>query len=126
MKDPGRTILIVEDEPTIHTMYKLKLEMEGFSVLSAYNGEEGLQLAQKVRPNLILLDLKMPLLNGEEMLARMRSKKWGASIPVIVLTNISKDEAPKALQMLHISRYVVKAHYTPAQIVDIIKEIFLK
>lgn len=119
-------ILIVEDEPAIAGMYRFKLEKEGYEVRCAYNGEEGLELAKKFNPDLILLDLRMPIMSGDEMLEKLRATDWGKSIRVVVLTNISKDEAPSKLRFLHVDRYIVKAHYTPGQVVKIVDEILQK
>ena len=116
-------ILIVEDEETIATMYKFKLEQQGFKVISAVNGKEGLDKARYEMPDLILLDLMMPEMNGDVMLARIRSQEWGSDMRVIVLTNISRDEAPASIRLLGIDRFIVKAHTTPAQISDIVKEV---
>ncbi len=57
------------------------------------------------------------------MLARLRAQAWGADIRVIILTNLSKDEAPQVLRFLHVDRYIVKAHHTPKQLVDIVHEV---
>ena len=116
-------VLIVEDDRTISEMYKLKLELVGFDISVAFDGKEGLQLAEKHQPHLILLDLRMPVMSGDEMLEQMRSTEWGSKPRVVVLTNISKDEAPMKLRFLSVDRYVVKAHHTPQQIVDVIREV---
>ena len=79
-------------------MYKMKLSSAGYAVETAHNGQEGLELLNNFRPQLILLDLKMPIMSGDEMLAKLRETEWGAEIRVIVLTNISRDEAPRNLQ----------------------------
>ena len=114
-------IAIVEDELPIQLMYKLKLEREGFHVATASNGFEGLDVIESFLPDLILLDLRMPGMGGDEMLARLRNTEWGAGIRVVVLTNISKNEAPHTLRFLHVDSYIVKAHYTPTQVVDVVK-----
>lgn len=116
-------IAVIEDEPNICEMYRAKLSTAGFDVKTAGNGVEGLMLAEEFKPDIILLDLKMPIMSGDEMLSKLREKDWGAEMRVAILTNISKDEAPKTLQFLNIDRYIVKAHHTPSQIVDIVKEI---
>lgn len=72
---------------------------------------------------MILLDIRMPVMNGDEMLEKVRSKNWGADMRVIILTNISRDEAPMNLRLLHVDRYIVKAHHTPAQVINIIHEV---
>lgn len=115
-------IAVIEDDLTICEMYKMKLELSGFSVQTAFNGEEGLQIIEKHRPDLILLDIKMPVMSGDEMLEKLRETDWGADIPVIILTNISRDEAPHNLRLLNVKRYIVKAHYTPSQVVNLVKD----
>jgi DNA-binding response OmpR family regulator len=116
-------LLVVEDEPAICQMYQFKLQKSGYKVRVANNGQEGLKLCQSFCPDLILLDLRMPVMSGDEMLEKLRITDWGASIRVIILTNLSKDEAPPVLRLLHVDRYIVKAHYTPSQVVEIVKEV---
>jgi Response regulators consisting of a CheY-like receiver domain and a winged-helix DNA-binding domain len=115
--------VVVEDDHDIQYLYKLKLEREGFDVAVASNGQEGLEIVQNFRPSIVLLDLMMPIMSGSEMLAVMRAEPWGSDARVIILTNISKDEAPQALRFLHVDRYIVKAHHTPAQVVNIVHEV---
>ena len=116
-------VLIVEDDASIRRLYETKLTMEGFDVRTAINGEDGLAQAEAFAPDVILLDLRMPVMSGDEMLMKLRSEEWGASIQVIILTNISRSEAPSSLRFLGVDRYVVKAHYTPAQVVEIVREV---
>ena len=123
MPENKQKILIVEDEQVIAQMYFFKLESEGFEVKIAANGEEGLRAVSEFAPDLVLLDLRMPVMCGDEMLERLRATKIGSEIKVIILTNISKDEAPPRLRFLDVDRYVVKAHHTPKQIVDVIREV---
>jgi two-component system, OmpR family, response regulator ResD len=118
-----KKIVVIEDDHAICEMYNLKLKNSGYEVRTAHNGQEGLKVVGEFRPDLILLDLRMPVMNGDEMLAKLRATDYGSSIRVIVLTNISKDEAPMNLRLLNIDRYIVKAHHTPKQVVDIIQEI---
>lgn len=117
------TILIVEDDRSIRELYLLKFQLEGFAVHAAEDGRQGLEAAKKLKPDLILLDIMMPVMKGDEMLTKLRAEDWGSSIRVVVLTNLSKDEAPQSLRFLHVDRYVVKAHHTPKQIIDIVNEI---
>ncbi len=116
-------IAIVEDDTALSEMYRFKFERSGFRVETAQNGREGLDLAKKAKPDLILLDLRMPIMSGDEMLAQMRATDWGNDIRVIILTNISKSEAPMGLRFLHVDRYIVKAHHTPSQVIDIAKDV---
>ena len=123
MSTTKTTIAIVEDDLPIQLLYQTKLELAGYHVVTALNGKDGLEIVRKNSPSLILLDLRMPVMNGDEMLARLRETEWGASIRVIVLTNISRDEAPISLRLLHVDRYLVKAHHTPSQIAEIVQDI---
>lgn len=115
--------IVVEDDTDLQFLYKTKLEREGFEVQIAGNGQEGLELIELHRPHIVLLDLLMPVMGGSEMLAALRATEWGSDVRVIVLTNISKDEAPPALRFLRVDRYIVKAHHTPAQVVRIVHEV---
>jgi DNA-binding response OmpR family regulator len=116
-------ILIVEDDRPIAAMYELKLKSHDYTVKVAHDGQTGLAEAEAFRPHLILLDLKMPALTGEDMLEKLRATEWGSSLRVLILTNISKDEAPMKLRFLNVDRYIVKAHHTPSQVVEIVKEV---
>ena len=118
-----KKICLVEDELAIRNLYSFKFKLEGFDVSLAENGEEGLKVIEREKPELILLDLRMPVMSDEDMLEKLRTYDWAKDIKVIVLTNISRDEAPTKLRFLNVDRYVVKAHHTPQQIVDIVKEI---
>lgn len=120
--DKKQKIVIVEDEPSICDMYKMKLASEGYDVAVAGDGKKGLVVIKNHQPDLILLDIRMPIMSGDEMLEKLRKTDWGANIRVIILTNISRDEAPHSLRLLHVDRYIVKAHYTPSQVVDIVKK----
>ena len=116
-------VAVIEDELPIQSMYRLKLEREGFSVATASNGQEGLEMLQQFRPDLVLLDLRMPVMSGDEMLARLRQTDWGAGIRVVILTNISRSEAPQALRFFNVDHYIVKAHYTPSQVLALVKNV---
>jgi DNA-binding response OmpR family regulator len=116
-------ILVVEDDEPIRLMYDMKLRSSGFQSFAAKDGAEGLQKAEDIKPDLILLDLKMPNMSGEDMLEQVRQNGWGASIRVVVLTNISKNEASSKLRFMNVDRYIVKVHTTPAEVIKIVKEV---
>src|SRR5487761_1790908 len=116
-------ILIVEDDTTIAKMYQFKLENNGYVVKCAYNGKEGLDEAEHFKPDLIMLDLKMPVMSGDDMLKELRTTDWGSSIKIVVLTNISRDEAPSDIRFFSVERYIVKAHYTPSQVLEVVNEL---
>lgn len=119
-------ILVVEDDPPIREMYRMKLSAAGFEVASSEDGEQGLSLAEKFKPDLILVDLRMPIMDGTEMLRQLRAQDWGKHMLVIVLTNVSQDEAPMDLRLLKIEKYIVKAHYTPKQVLDVVTETLMR
>ena len=116
-------ILLVEDEQSIRDMYVFKLNGSDYDVKIAENGKVGLHLASEWHPDLILLDIMMPVMNGGVMLEKLRAEEWGASIRVIVLTNLSKSEAPTVLRFLNVDRYIVKAHSTPKEVIKVIQDI---
>ena len=116
-------IAIIEDDDAIRNLYKVKLEFDGFDVVTANNGKAGLELVEQSKPDLVLLDLRMPVMSGDEMLVKLRETSWGASMRVVVLTNISRAEAPSSLRLLSVDRYLVKAHHTPQQIVEVVREV---
>lgn len=116
-------IAVIEDEHPIARLYKLKFELEGFTVGVAKDGREGLQLIKASKPDLVLLDLRMPHMSGDEMLAKLRATEWGADVRVVILTNLSRAEAPASLRFLGVERYIVKANHTPAQVVAIVRDI---
>jgi DNA-binding response OmpR family regulator len=116
-------ILIVEDDEPIRQMYDMKLARAGLDTFTAKDGAEGLKKAEAIKPDLILLDLRMPNISGEDMLEEIRSRDWGADIHVVILTNISKSEAPAKLRFLNVERYIVKVHTTPTEVINIVKEV---
>lgn len=116
-------IVVVEDNHDLRFLYSFKLENEGFIVRSASDGEKALTLIEEFRPDIILLDLLLPGISGPEVLARLRQQEWASDIRVIVLTNVSKNEAPPTLRFLVVDRYIVKAHHTPAQLVSVVREV---
>ncbi|MEX0881555.1 MAG: response regulator [Candidatus Saccharimonadales bacterium] len=115
-------VAIIEDDLAIAQMYRLKFEAEGFEVKIAENGKLGLQLCEDMKPDIVLLDLMMPEMNGDEMLERMRKTDWGKHIKVVILTNVGEQEAPEQLKGLNVSAFIVKADMTPKQVADLVKE----
>lgn len=116
-------IAIIEDDPTIHQMYRLKFESEGFDVQLAGDGRTGVELVKTFKPDIVLLDLQMPEMDGLGALRQIRGHDWGKHIPVIILTNLGEEESPKELKALGISGYIVKAELTPRQVVARVKEL---
>jgi DNA-binding response OmpR family regulator len=115
-------IAIIEDDQTISQMYRMKFEADGFDVQLADNGKKGVALVQSFKPEIILLDLQMPEMDGAEALTEIRSNEWGKNVPVIILTNMGEEESPKSLATLNVESYIVKADLTPSQVVKKVKE----
>lgn len=114
-------IAIVEDDAAISQMYRIKFEAEGYTVETAENGKLGLELAQEMRPDIILLDLMMPIMTGEEMLAKLRKTDWGKNIQVIILTNRGEQEIPPEVRQLNVDAVILKAAMTPRQVAELVK-----
>lgn len=115
-------VAIVEDDQTISQMYRFKFEAEGYSVETAENGKLGLALAEDMKPDIILLDLMMPEMTGDEMLAKLRATAWGKNIKVIILTNMGEQEIPAEVKQLGVSAVILKADMTPRQVADLVKK----
>jgi DNA-binding response OmpR family regulator len=115
-------IAIIEDDVAISQMYRIKFEAEGYEVETAENGKLGLALAHHMRPDIILLDLMMPEMSGDEMLAKLRKTDWGKHIKVVVLTNMGEQEIPDPVKQLDVSAVILKAEMTPRQVAELIKK----
>jgi len=117
-------ILIVEDEDAILKALVNKFIGEKFSVLQAKNGEEGLNLALLNKPDLILLDIILPKMDGMTMMKKLReANSWGKSVPVILLTNLNADEKiMKGIIENEPAYYLVKTDWTLDQVVEKVRE----
>ena len=115
-------IAIIEDDPAIAQMYRFKFEAEGYQVETASNGKFGLALAEAMRPDMMLLDLMMPEMNGDEMLEKMRATDWGKDIKVVVLTNKGEQEIPERVRQLNVRAVILKADMTPRQVAELVKK----
>lgn len=115
-------IAIIEDDPVINQMYRMKFEADGFEVYMADDGKRGVEIVKSTKPDIILLDLQMPVMSGVEALTQIRAQDWGRHIPVLILTNLGEEEAPSEIKDLDISSYIVKAALTPKQVVERVKQ----
>lgn len=115
-------IAIIEDDSAISMMYRIKFEAEGYVVETAENGKLGLELIKEMMPDIVLLDLMMPEMNGDEMLKHLRETEWGKDIKVIILTNMGESEAPESIKSLNIEAFILKANMTPRQVAELVKE----
>jgi len=112
------TILFIEDERNLQKTFRDLLEDEGYEMISAMDGEEGLRDAKKEQPDLILLDLVLPKLHGFKVLEELKGNEKTKDIPVIILTNLEgTDEVQQALEM-GVTTYLVKSDYELNEILD--------
>ena len=116
-------VVIVEANASLAEIYKVRLELIGYKVYSAYDGEEALRVIEKERPNLVLLDLMVPKIAGDQILATMRANEWGKNIKVYIISNLNEADAPAGLRDQGIEGYSVKANLANDQIDQIVNNI---
>lgn len=121
--EESKKVCIIDDEDDIREIYSMKFDSEGFKVISAANGEEGLKLMREQKPDVVLLDLQMPVKSGIDVLKEMRRDKSIKSIPVVVLSNISEEKTFAKVGKFNTHFYIVKALTTPQKVVDIVHEV---
>ena len=113
---------IVEDDQAISQMYRIKFLAENFDVETAENGRLGLELCEKMKPDIILLDLMMPEMTGDQMLTELRKTTWGKDTKVIILTNMGEQEIPESVKKQGVSAVILKADMTPRQVTELVKK----
>ena len=119
-------VLIVEDDQAIAEMYQLKCELSGILVKLAQNGLEALSVLEGFTPDIVLLDLQMPQMNGAEFLSQFRQRPQYSAVPVLILTNTGVEEAPTSIWECGISGFIVKANCTPSEVINKIKDTIAK
>lgn len=118
------SILIIEDDTLLREMYRDKFEFSEFSVMTAQDGKKGLDLALSAKPDLLLLDLALPKIEGTEILEKLRADSWGKHVPIIVLTNLNVDGKILQAVMSYSPVYcLLKANTTPEEVVGKAKEV---
>lgn len=122
MTDTGKKVLIIEDEDLTRMALKKKLESEGFLVVTAVDGTEGLKLALAEHPDLILLDMILPIMDGATVLENLRKDNWGRSALVIVLSNLNRASAFDGDKEMGIRQYLVKTNWKLADVVETVKK----
>ncbi len=119
-------VLIVEDEQTLLDMYSLKLSKENFEVIKAADGQEGLEKAKSEKPDIILLDIMLPKIDGFQVLKNLREMKGFKNVPIIMLTNLGQNEDKQKGKQLGATDYLVKADTTPTDVVEKINSLIKK
>lgn len=119
-------ILLIEDDAFLANIYKTKFDMEGFKVSVSEDGESGVEDAKRKHPDLILLDVLLPKLDGFTVLKKLKADTALKDIPVILLTNLGqKDDVDKGLE-LGAEDYLIKAHFKPSETVEKVKSVLEK
>jgi DNA-binding response OmpR family regulator len=123
-----KQILLVEDDIALAEMYQDKFVLEGFHVYVSRNGVDGLEAALRIKPDLILLDILLPGMDGMTVMKKLRTDVWGKTVPIIMLTNLNaNDTILKGVVEDHPAYYLMKANSEPAEVVgkvkDVLKEI---
>lgn len=117
-------ILIVEDDPAMATLYKDLFEKEGFSVSLASDGDSGLKVALSTLPDIILLDILLPKMNGMTVLTKIRSTEWGKKEPIIILSNVDPDDTMmQNIVYAQPTYYLLKANTTPGEVLEKVKSV---
>jgi len=119
-------IAIIEDDMAIVQMYRMKFEHEGYEVATAPDGNSGLELISSFKPDVVLLDLMMPNMNGLDMLKQLRSQANGRDAKVVVLTNMGDTETATRVYKMAADDYIVKAEMTPKQVTERIQTLLAK
>ncbi len=122
MENSQKKILIVEDEDVIALPLADTLRAEGFEVLTAADGAEGIDIALREKPDLIVLDILMPKMDGTEMLKRLRADEWGKSVRVVVLTNVAEMTKMADVIDERVTDYLLKVDWDLNSVVSLIKE----
>lgn len=118
-----KKVCIIDDDENIREIYRLKFDLENYDVSTAANGEEGMTVIRENIPDIILLDLQMPVKNGVEVLEELRADKELNKIPVVILSNIDNEDAFKEVGKFETRFYLIKALTSPQKAVDIVREI---
>lgn len=118
-----KKVCIIDDDPDLREIYLMKFNQEGFDVSVAVNGEEGMRMIREKNPDIILLDLQMPVKNGVEVLGELNADEKLSKIPVIVLTNIDNEDSFKEVGKFETRFYLIKSLTTPQKAVDYVREV---
>ncbi|MEK7639209.1 MAG: response regulator [Patescibacteria group bacterium] len=116
-----KSVLLIEDEQIIRELYATALVNEGFDILMAENGEQGLAFARSRHPDIILLDIDLPVMDGHETMKLLRADAWGKTVPVIFLTNHSETEHVAHASLEQPAGYVVKANTSIKDLVAMVQ-----
>ncbi len=121
-----KTILLVEDDSFVSDIYQKKIESEGFKIITAENGIEAIKKLKEFTPDLILLDIVMPYMDGMDVLKEIKANEKWKTIPVILLTNLSEKEKIEEAIGIGADDYLIKSHFTPSEVISKVNLILKK
>lgn len=116
-------VVIVEDNAALADIYKTRLDLLGYKCFVAHDGQTALSVIEKELPDLVLLDLMVPIIAGDQILERMRASEWGKDIKVLIISNLSEEDAPAGLRDKGIEGYAVKANLSNDQLDTLVDNI---
>src|SRR5438270_11591991 len=117
-------VLLIEDAPDVMELYRLKLTLDDYDVITAANGPEGLEKAESEKPELIFLDIKMPGMDGFEVIKKLRHHPVTKDIPVVILSNFDEESMVEKGLALGANEYLIKSHFSPASLSEKLQEYF--
>jgi len=123
MKDSEAKILIIEDDSALRQAIVDKLKREGFQVVDAQNGKIGLEKAINEKPDLILLDIIMPVMHGMDVLEELRQDDWGKQAKIILMTNLAEDNKMAKAMDLGVKDYLIKGDWKLNDVIDKVREV---
>ena len=118
-----KKILVVDDDSFILDMYIIKFKEQGFQVETAMDGEEALKKIETVKPDIVLLDVVMPIMNGFDVIQKIQESKMPRTYKILFLTNFGQREEIERGMSLGADGYIIKAHLTPSEVMEKVKEV---
>lgn len=122
----GEKILIVDDDMTLRELYEERMKAENYVIISAVDGEEAIEKANKEKPDIILLDIMMPKINGIDAMKMLRAKEETANIPIIILTALVQEIDKVKDMMKPYDSYLIKSEIMPKKVVEAVQESLAK
>lgn len=126
MTNSAQKILIVDDDPFILDMYILKFKEQGFDVETARDGKGGLDRAESYQPNVLLLDIVMPVMDGFDVLSELKKRGTARNMKIILLSNLGQKSDVERGMELGANDYIIKAHFTPSEVVEKVRDLLKK
>jgi len=117
-----KKVLIIEDDVNVMKVLMTRLSDEGFSVLAATTGEEGLKMALSEHPNIILIDIILPKMNGIEVVEQLRNDAWGKEARIIAVSNLTDETSMRKMEKMNVIKYIVKTDLSVEKLIEVVKK----